>query len=182
MIRKDREMSKEFGLNVIDESMFGTMSIIDEEGKPYSVPLSLVRDGENLYFHGAKQGKKIDCIRHSQDVHLVFVNYCKVPRVMTEEQIENATPRELGSKVFTMEFQSAEATGIIGEVVDKEEKMKALRLICEKYTPDLMKFFEKASVPSLDRTAIYKIEMKEITAKRKKFDKHGDEMKFGRME
>lgn len=56
MRRKDREMSSEFGLKVIDKSRYGILSTVDEE-LPYGIPLSIVRDDNTLYFHSAKQGK-----------------------------------------------------------------------------------------------------------------------------
>ena len=45
-----------------------------------------------------------------------------------------------------------------------------------------MSQFDGAINASLDRTAIFKISIDEITGKRKKYDKNGEEMKFGRME
>lgn len=50
MRRKDREMDREFGLKVIDKATYGVLAMVDE-GKPYCIPLSIVRDGNTLYFH-----------------------------------------------------------------------------------------------------------------------------------
>ena len=83
---------------------------------------------------------------------------------------------------FTTEFESAAFSGTACEVTDIQEKIKALRLICEKYTPDNMENFEDAITKSLDRTAVWKIRIENLTGKRKKYDKSGEEMKFGRME
>jgi hypothetical protein len=57
----------------------------------------------------------------------------------------------------------------------------ALRLICEKYTPDSMPFFETAAAKSMKITGIVRVDIDEITGKRKKYDKDGKEMKWGRM-
>jgi nitroimidazol reductase NimA-like FMN-containing flavoprotein (pyridoxamine 5'-phosphate oxidase superfamily) len=67
-------------------------------------------------------------------------------------------------------------------VEDTEEKIEGLRAISQKYTPENMKYFDDAVKASIDRTMVIKIEIKEITAKRKKYDVNGDEMKWGRME
>ena len=56
MRRKDREMDKDFGLEVIDKSKYGVISLVDNNNMPYSVPLSIVRDGDMLYFHSATVG------------------------------------------------------------------------------------------------------------------------------
>lgn len=55
MRRKDRAMNKEFGLKLIDKSDYGVVSMVDSENKPYSLPLSIVRDEQLLYFHSAKR-------------------------------------------------------------------------------------------------------------------------------
>ena len=56
MRRKDREMNAEFGLEVIDRAEFGVLSLVDPQGEVYSVPLSIARDGSQLYFHSARSG------------------------------------------------------------------------------------------------------------------------------
>lgn len=61
---------------------------------------------------------------------------------------------------------------------DEEEKIKALRLICEKYTPTKMAYFPIAIKAGLKRTNIYSIKIEEITAKRKKYDANGQEQPF----
>lgn len=45
-----------------------------------------------------------------------------------------------------------------------------MELLCEKYTPTKMDYFNMAIKEGLRKTNVYKIEMQEIKAKRKKFD------------
>lgn len=56
-----------------------------------------------------------------------------------------------------------------------------MKLICEKYIPTKMDYFDLAIKAGLKRTNVYKIEIEEIKAKRKKYDINGEEMKCGRM-
>ena len=65
---------------------------------------------------------------------------------------------------------------------DEQEKLRAIKLICEKYAPTKMEYFNLAVESGLQIVNIYKIEIEELTAKRKKFDAHGEELKWGRME
>ena len=58
MRRKDREMPREFALQIIDSSLWAVVSMAGADGEPYGVPLSLVRNGEVLYFHAAMEGKR----------------------------------------------------------------------------------------------------------------------------
>lgn len=49
MRRKDREMDRKLGLKVIDESIYGVLSMVDEGSEPYGISLSIVMDENKLY-------------------------------------------------------------------------------------------------------------------------------------
>ena len=69
---------------------------------------------------------------------------------------------------FTTEYESAIIKGTVFEVESDEEKIKALRLLCERHTPSNMENFDEAIKRSLSVTAIWKVEIISITGKRKK--------------
>ena len=149
MRRKDRERDREFGLAVIDQCEYGTVAIQGEE--PYCLPLSLVRVGEELYFHCALEGKKIDLLQKNKTVWVSFVG----ANVAAVDD-------------FTTYFSSAMVKGTAREVTDPEEKVAALHVLCEKLTPAHMPAFDQAVARSLPVTGIWKIHMEEITAKEKR--------------
>lgn len=187
MRRKDREMDRVFAFNIIDKSEYGVLSMLDDEGEPYGLPLSLVRYGDLLYFHSAKLGKKVDALLENSRVSVAFVGAVKIPELYTEAELEvmNIDPAEaskLISSVFTTEFESAIVRGRVELVEEEKEKIQAMRFICEKYTPTKMKYFDAAVNTSIAATNIYAIEIQEVTGKRKKYDAKGLEMKFARME
>lgn len=124
--------------------------MIDASGLPYGVPVSTVLDGKTLYFHTAKEGRKIDCLHHSPAVHIVCVG--AVQRAADE---------------FTTGYECAMIEGICTEVTDEAEKIRALRLLCEKYTPQHMDAFGRAVQKSLQRTGVYKITVLSVTGKAK---------------
>ncbi|HZK38436.1 MAG TPA: pyridoxamine 5'-phosphate oxidase family protein [Clostridia bacterium] len=182
MRRKDREMDREFGIEVIDKSKYGVLSMIAEGDEPYGLPLSIVRDGEYLYFHSAMDGRKVKTLVKNPNVSVVFVGEIRIPENYTEEELrEIAEDRSkaalLISKVFTTEYESAVVKGRVELVEDEQEKIRAMRLICEKHTPTKMDYFDMAIGAGLKRTNIYRIEMEEIKAKRKKYDTRGKEIK-----
>ena len=72
MRRRDREMPKEFALEIIDKCGYAVLSMIDQDA-PYAVPISVARDGDTVYFHCAKEGRKTDILRSYPRVCLVFV-------------------------------------------------------------------------------------------------------------
>lgn len=73
MRRKDREMSEEFALGVVDKCEWATAAMIDTEGAPYAVTLSVVRMGDGIYFHSAMSGYKTECLRRDPRVCLTCV-------------------------------------------------------------------------------------------------------------
>lgn len=187
MRRKDRAMNRDFGLHIIDNSSYGVVSLIDSDNKPYSLPLSIVRDDDLLYFHSAKQGKKVELLKNDSDVTVVFVGQTNIPENFSEDELEEMSKdSEKGvqfiSKVFTTEFESAIVNGKVNVVEEKEEKIKALKLICEKYTPDKMEYFPIAIRAGLDKTNVYSLKIEDLTSKRKKYDIDHEEMKWERME
>lgn len=186
MRRKDRQMPPNFAHQVIDKAQYGVVSMIDGENT-YSVPLSIVRSGDVLYFHSAKQGRKVDVLARNANVTVVFVGDKCVPENYSPNELEQMNSDasmavKLISNVFTTEFESTIVTGVAKLVDNEEEKITAMRLICEKYTPDKMEYFDTAITAGLNRTNVYKVEMESISAKRKKYDSDGVEMKYGRME
>lgn len=165
MRRKDREMPIDFGKEIIDKCEWAVLAMSDVDNRPYAVPISICRKGDTIYFHSAKEGKKIDILRKNPKVCLSCVgDTFRIP------------------DKFTTEYESAYIEGIAQEVESEEEKIFALKLLCERHTPTNMHEFDMAIAKSLARTAVWKIDIAHLTAKRKNYDKDGKEMKFGRME
>ena len=152
MRRTDRERDGAFAREVIDRSSHGVVSFCGEGGAPYCVPLSLVRIEDELYFHCAMEGKKLELLRRNPRVCVCFVG-------RDEPAEENA--------VFTTYFQSAVVEGTAYEVTEPAQKVRALRALCEKLTPGGMGRFERALEMSLSGTAVWAIRMERLTGKEK---------------
>lgn len=160
MRRADREMPKEFALEIVDKCPYAIISMIDCD-TPYAVPVSIARSGDSIYFHCAKEGRKTNVLTSYPRVSIVCVG--------------NVTP---SSDKFTTEYESAIIAGNARQVIKDEEKVKALRLICERYTPSNMDKFDTAIEKSLSRTAVWKVDIVSISGKRKKYGSDGKEIKF----
>lgn len=185
MRRKDREMDKSFAYSVIDKAEFGTLATINEDGNPYCIPVSIARRDDKIYFHSAKLGTKIENIMRNPNVCMSFVGDVHVPEELNENKISNECEENIRKALdtrFTTEFESAVIFGKISIVDDREEKILGLRLITEKYCPKDMPFFDAAIDISYNITYVLRIDIETVTGKRKKFDKNGVEMKWGRME
>lgn len=92
MRRKDREMDKDFAFKVIDDSDFGVLGLCKDE--PYTIPLSIVRKKETLYFHSAPEGKKVRFIDDGDLVSVTFVSYVKVPENYSREEVKKLLKKE----------------------------------------------------------------------------------------
>ena len=138
-------MDEDWALEVFDKAPYVTVSMIRPDGIPYGLPLSVVRkDNRTFYFHCAAEGEKIDCIRNNPVVSLSAVSRC-TPRY--EEEKQN----------FTEYYHSAIALGHAETDTDDNEKIEALRLICERFLPKFMDHFEAAIARSLSRTTVIRI-------------------------
>jgi hypothetical protein len=146
MRRSDRATDLAETLEIFDNSDFVTISIIDEDGNPYGIPLSIARTDEStFYFHCAKEGKKINGLNKNKSVWLTAVSYNR----------PMASPQD--PTYFSLEYKSAMASGIVTEVTNKEEQILGLKAICQKYLPYNMENFDKAIEKSLQRVRIMKI-------------------------
>lgn len=165
MRRKDREMSEEFAYMVAEKCEWAVFAMIDTEGEPYCVPITIALDGKTVYFHSGPEGHKVEALRNNSAVCISCVGDTY------------RTPDK-----FTTEFESAIIRGKAELVESEEEQIHGLRLICQRHTPTNMDEFDAMVKKSLFRTCVWKVEVESITGKRKKYDKDGVEMKFGRSE
>ena len=147
MRRKDREVSKEIAYEILKESEYGILSTIGDDGYPYGIPLSHVLIGDNIYFHAAKVGYKIDNINKNNKV-----SYCAIKDT-------KVLPSE-----FATDYKSVVLFGKVEEVVE-DEKINALKELINKYS----KGFEKEGMDYINRsaqnTSVFKIKITHITGK-----------------
>lgn len=153
MRRSDRAQDRDFSLALIDRCTHGVMAISTGEPAPYCLPLSLVRIGEELYFHCAREGRKVDLMRRFPQVCVTFVG--------------DDRPHFVPPAMYSTWFQSVIVTGTASEVADPAEKTEAMRALCRKLTPEHTDGLEAAVEKSLAVTAVWKIHMEEISGKAK---------------
>lgn len=148
MRRRDREVSEKEAIRIYDEADYMTLACIAEDGTPYCVPLSSVRKGKCIYFHCAKEGKKIDALRHASRVCVNAVSHS-----------------ESSQQEFTTYYASCILYGTCNEVTEEEEKIEALRSLAVRYNPQIMEGFEEELHKFWKVTAVYRIDIDEISGK-----------------
>lgn len=70
MRRFKQELSNEETKQLLRENKRAAFSVIGDDGYPYSIPIDYYYDeAENrIYFHGAKEGHKVDAIKNNDKV------------------------------------------------------------------------------------------------------------------
>ena len=149
MRRREKEISREAALEIIDRCKFATLATVGENMVPYAVPLSMARKDDVLYFHGAKEGHKTTNLNQNANCCVSFVGETKVPEGK-----------------FDISYESVTVFGKASQITDKDEKTYGLKVISERYTPDNMANFDKVVEVMLERVAVWKISMDLITGKK----------------
>ena len=118
MRRWKQQLTEEECIEVLEHEPRGVLSGHGEDGYPYGIPINFVYDGGKIYFHGAKQGHKIDALKKDNKVSFT---------VMDHGYLES---NKLGLNV-----KSVVVFGRIRFVDDREETIREARKLGLKYDP-----------------------------------------------
>jgi nitroimidazol reductase NimA-like FMN-containing flavoprotein (pyridoxamine 5'-phosphate oxidase superfamily) len=118
---------------------------------PYVVPVSFGYDGPRgaIYFHTAREGKKLDYIQANNAVCFEF------------ERCVRLVPKGKNPCEWSVSFQSVIGYGKVRELAGDDEKKEALGYIVEHYAGSKLEFSRKA----MRDTRVWKINIEEITGK-----------------
>lgn len=105
---------------ILKQAPYGILSTTCDDGLPYGVPLCFALSGNSIYFHCAPEGQKLDNLMHDSRV-------CFTAVLGAENQAER----------LTMHYRSAMAFGTARIVYGEDERAAGLRLLCDKYAPDM---------------------------------------------
>lgn len=155
MRRKDRQVTdiKEIQ-NILDECKTCHLAMVDH-GRPYVIPLSYAYEMEGdtliLYFHSAKQGRKLDLLRENNAV-------CFEMCFEGEPIFAEKTPCNSGYY-----FSSVHGFGTVQFIDNEDEKCTALTLLMQ-HQAELMVQFTPAQA---DTVCVYKVISTDFTGKKK---------------
>ena len=144
---------------ILDNAEYGTLALC-MNNKPYSVPINFVRINKNIYFHGAKKGKKIEMIKaNSLASFSVVESLSLLPSFFSSDKGDACPSTHL--------FKSVIIDGEIQFIENYDEKEEVLQALMEKlqkeggYIPLNDAMYKKA----INATLIYKLRANEIKAK-----------------
>lgn len=131
---------------IVDDAQWGTAAFNGGDF-PYCVALNFARSGQTLYFHCARQGHKIDCLRADSRVCVSFV-----------------AQAQIAEGKYTTYYRSATLFGVAEPVTDRQERLRALELLCRKYGSYNENFDEEVQKWG-DATQVWRIETAYLTGK-----------------
>ena len=150
MRRKDKEITTRSGIDEIINTAEVCRLAFAKDNEPYLVPVSFGYDGENIFVHTAREGKKIEFLKLNNRVCFEFETDAKIVGHDT-----------IGCK-WTASFKSVIGFGKMIKITDEAEAMNALNQIMLKYSGKEWDFTNK----DLNRVYLWKIEIDEISGKK----------------
>ena len=121
MRRFKQQISDEECIRILKEQPRGVLSLIGDDGYPYGIPIDhwyCEEDGK-LFFHGAKEGHKIDAISKCDKA-----SYCVMDEGFREEG------------EWALNINSVIVFGRIRLVTDPEKTKIVCTNLCRKFTDD----------------------------------------------
>ena len=119
MRRFKQQISEEECIRILKEQPRGVLSMIGDDGYPYGIPMNHLYMNGHLYFHGAKEGHKIDAISKCDKV-----SYC----------VYDQGYRKEGE--WALNINSVVVFGRIRVVEDEEKKREICTLLTRKFTDE----------------------------------------------
>lgn len=149
MRRKDRLLTKERTVEVLEQGEYGVLSLIGDEGFPYGVPVNFVYFNDSIYMHcSTSGGYKRDAIEKNEKVSFTTVSSTEV------------IPSKFGTK-----FSSAIAFGVAKFLDNDGEKKQALDAIIAKYSTNFQAEGHEYIKTQWSHTDVIKISITELTGK-----------------
>ncbi len=150
MRRLDRQISEEESRNILSNAEYGILSTVSNTGRPYGVPLSFCVTDDEIFFHCAEEGQKLDHI--DSNAH---VSFCVVGKT------------EILPEKFSTKYESVIVSGKAEEVFENT-KRNALKGLLEKYSASFMLSGMKHIDDLIHKTKVYRITISSISGKARK--------------
>ncbi len=122
------------------------------ENTPYLLPVSFGYDGHAIYFHTAKEGRKLDFLTAGNPVCFEFEHGVRI------------LPHDTNPCNWTFSFQSIIGYGTVSELVTHAEKQDGLQVIMRQYSGREWEFRRE----DVEAVKVWKLEIESMTGKQSK--------------
>lgn len=145
---KKQILSKDRAMQILSKGTSGVLSLLDEDGYTYGVPLSYSLHNGKIYFHCAKKGHKIDAVKNHNKVSFTVIE--------TDQIVPEA---------YTTYFRSVIVFGTIALVDDADQKREALHYLVEKYSSDYIDGSKDEIESKLNAVQILVLDIEHVSGK-----------------
>ncbi len=118
------------------------LSMVDQDNKPYVIPMNFGYKEDDIYLHSSQTGKKIDILNSNNNVCIAF----STDHVL-RWQSENVACS------YSMKYRSVLAYGKVEFVEDFNQKIDALNVIMAQYTKREFEY----SNPAVKDVKVFKV-------------------------
>jgi hypothetical protein len=151
MRRQDKEITDSAEIDeILTQTMVGRLGTC-LDGIPYIIPINFVYDGGRIFFHSAREGRKVSNIAANPNV---CFEVDEVGDVLAKEPICRSSTA----------YRSVIVFGQARQVSETDTKLSALRKMAKKYAPDLS--HDAITEATMKAVTVFEIEIKDICAKR----------------
>lgn len=149
MRRFKQQITKEECIRILKDEPRGVLSMIGDDGYPYGIPISHYYSEEDnkIYFHGAKEGHKIDAVKACDKVS--FCVYDKGYRKEGE---------------WALNINSVIVFGRIKLISDYDKASEICTKLCQKFTDD-EEYLKKELANALPRVQCFELTIEHMTGK-----------------
>ena len=149
MRRKEKEITAKDEIeSIIRKSTVCRLALADD-GRPYIVPLCFGYSNNALYFHSAREGKKIEILKKNNHVCFEFDIHPEIKQGDT-------------ACAWGMKYRSVIGYGTATLIDDSEQKREALNIIMAQYADGAFEYAQK----SFDKMLVIKVDVSEMSGKK----------------
>lgn len=148
MRRNEKAIPKEECLEALAAAEYGVLSTVSTDETPYGVPMNFAYADGAIYFHCALQGHRLENLAKNKNGCLTVVDSVQL---MPEK--------------FSTKFRSVIVFGPVSIAEGKEEKLKGIRAIAQKFSPQYQKEGEEYIASAFDNMHVLKMDIEKMTGK-----------------
>ncbi len=149
MRRFKQQISDAECIEILKTEKRGVLSLIGDDGYPYGIPINHFydeRDGK-IYFHGAKEGHKIDAIKANPKA-----SFCVMDKGYRKDG------------EWALNIKSVVAFGKVSLVTDSKKTEEICTKLVQKFTDD-KEYLEKELKNALPRVQCFEFTIEHMTGK-----------------
>lgn len=118
------------------------LGMVDQDNKPYVIPMNFGFEGKTICLHSAMTGKKINVLKNNNNVCLAF----------STDHVLRYRDEEVACS-WSMKYRSVLAYGKVKFEEDYDEKVRMLNLIMKKYAGKEYTY----NAPAVNGVQVYKV-------------------------